>query len=296
MSGFHVLRGPLSGDSMPCKIILRLLPALQADKPTRLTCQPFPFPFSYGTFDHLLLLMGRLSEFVSDDLPRKRMANKVPGPPGAPSPPMFPGMFPSRGKVSAPSGFSSSRDASPQSDGFEDGDIHAATEAALAKWESLRQAFEVFRGRLGPEFQPLADEYSDRRDSPFGPAIQYRTFSVAGIWMNFNMGLICLYRAHPSMPPAAMMAAGRAARDTAPMAREIGRIAAGLSDDTLSITEISTLVGAAFIESSFCLFVAGIQVRDPPLAFFFSFLFFFLLLLFFLYPLLYFIKVVCGRA
>ncbi|CAI4210534.1 unnamed protein product [Parascedosporium putredinis] len=195
----------------------------------------------YGTFDYLLLLMGRLSEFVSDDLPRKRMANKVPGPPGAPSPPMFPGMFPSRGKVSAPSGFSSSRDASPQSDGFEDGDIHAATEAALAKWESLRQAFEVFRARLGPEFQPLADEYSDRRDSPFGPAIQYRTFSVAGIWMNFNMGLICLYRAHPSMPPAAMMAAGRAARDTAPMAREIGRIAAGLSDDTLTITEISTL-------------------------------------------------------
>ncbi|PKS08903.1 hypothetical protein jhhlp_003516 [Lomentospora prolificans] len=215
----------------------------------------------YGTFDHLLLLMGRLSEFVSDDLPRKKKANKPPGPRGA-SPPMFPGMFPSRGKVCAPKGFSPPRDASPQSEGFDENDIDAATETALARWHAIRQAFEAFRAQLGPEFQPLADEYSDRKDTPFGPAIQYRTFSVAGIWMNFNMGLICLYRAHPSMPPAAMMAAGRAARDTAPMAREIGRIAAGLSDEISTVTEISTLVGAAFIESSFCLFVAGIQFQD----------------------------------
>jgi len=217
--------------------------------------------------------MARLSEFVSNDLPRKRKANKPPGPPGA-SPPMFPGMVPSRGKVAAPTGFSTHRDPSPQSEGDEDGDLDAATQAALAEWEGIRQAFEVFRSSLGPEFQPLADEYSDRRDTPFGPAIQYRTYSVAGIWMNFNMGLICLYRAHPSMPPAAMMAAGRAARDTAPMARDIGRIAAGLSDEISNITEISTLVGAAFIESSFCLFVAGVQVPSPPppRAFFLTFL------------------------
>lgn len=227
---------------------------------------------SYGTFDHLLLLLGRLSEFASDDLPRKRKVNKMPGPPGS-SPPMFPGMFPTTGKVTAPTGFSPARDPSPQSEGVDDTDLEQATRAALSEWESLRAAFTAFRSRLGPEFMPLGDEYTDRRETPFGTAVQYRTFSVAGIWMNFNMGLICLHRAHPSMPPAAMMAAGRAAWETAPFAKEIGRIAAGLSDEDVSNrSEITTLVGAAFIESCFCLFVAGIQVRfsrppcSPPLS------------------------------
>ncbi|SPO05939.1 related to UPC2 - regulatory protein involved in control of sterol uptake [Cephalotrichum gorgonifer] len=219
----------------------------------------------YGTFDHLLLLLGRLSEFTSDDLPRKRKVNALPGPPGGGgSPPMFPGMFPTPGKVSAPMGFSPPpREASPQSDGMDEGDLEKATRAALETWESIRLAFESFRSRLGPSFQPLGDEYVDRRETPFGTAVQYRTFSVAGIWLTFYMGLICLYRAHPSMPPAAMMAAGRSARETAPFAKEIGRIAAGLSDEDLSnSSEITTLVGAAFIECSFPLFVAGIQYTD----------------------------------
>lgn len=177
---------------------------------------------------------------------------------------MFPGMFPTSGKVTAPTGFSPPRDASPQSEGLDDGDLEAATRAAHEEWEAIRAAFDVFRSRLGPEFMPLGEEYTDRRETPFGTAVQYRTFSVAGIWMNYYMGLICLHRAHPGMPPAAMMAAGRAARETAPFAREIGRIAAGLSDEDVSgRSEISTLVGAAFIESSFCLFVAGIQVCSP---------------------------------
>lgn len=192
------------------------------------------------------------------------------GPPGSgSSPPMFPGMFPTTGKVSAPTGFSPPRDASPQSEGLDDTDLEAATRAAHEEWEAIRAAFDVFRSRLGPEFAPLGEEYTDRRETPFGTAVQYRTFSVAGIWMNFYMGLICLYRARPGMPPAAMMAAGRAAGETAPFAREVGRIAAGLSDEDVSgRSEITTLVGAAFIESSFCLFVAGIQVRlspSPPL-------------------------------
>lgn len=175
---------------------------------------------------------------------------------------MFAGMFPTRGKVTVPMGFSPPRDdPSPQSDSVDDADLEQATRVALAEWDALHDAFEAFRARLGPEFQPLGDEYTDRRETPFGTAVQYRTFSVAGIWMNFYMGLICLHRAHPSMPPAAMMAAGRAARDTAPYARELGRVAAGLSDEDVSNrSEISTLVGAAFIESCFCLFVAGVQV------------------------------------
>lgn len=195
----------------------------------------------------------------------------MPGANGS-SPPMFPGMFPTTGKVSAPTGFSPPRDPSPQSDNVEDDDLEQAARAALTEWEAIRAAFETFRSRLGPEFRPLGDEYTDRRETPFGTAVQYRTFSVAGIWMNFYMGLICLHRAHPSMPPAAMMAAGRAAKETAPFAREVGRVAAGLSDEDVSNrSEITTLVGAAFIESCFCLFVAGIQVcLNPHLALLFS--------------------------
>jgi hypothetical protein len=217
----------------------------------------------YGTFDHLLLLLARLSDFGSRDIPRKKKVNSMPGPPSG-SPPMFVGMLPTRGKVVAPMGFSPPRDTSPQSESLEDDDLELATLAAHEEWEAIRHAFEIFRSRLGPDFQPLAEEFSDRRDTPFGTARQYSTFSLAGICMNYYMGLICLYRTHPSMPPAAMMAAGRAARETAPFAREIGRIAAGLTDDVSDVTEISTLVGAALIECCFCLFVAGIQVYQTP--------------------------------
>ena len=79
--------------------------------------------------------------------------------------------------------------------------------------------------------------------------------------MNYYMGYIVLLRAHPMMPPFAMMAAGMAAQQTAPAAMELGRIAAGLAEDCSNVTEVSTLVGGAFIESAFGLFVAGVQVR-----------------------------------
>ncbi|KAK1594372.1 uncharacterized protein LY79DRAFT_668659 [Colletotrichum navitas] len=292
----------------------------------------------YGTYDHLMLLLGRLCSFAAKDLPRKRKSFKgfgppggrPGGPPGGPpgpppnaggppkgggqgwpppgmaggmpggdprpgmmgmppggmpggqpggggpppgmmpggnggSPPMFPGMLPNLGKVTLPMGFSPPRDETPPPAGEEapeDLDSNMAADAAMREWESLREAFEVLRSRFGPEFQPLGAEYADRRDSPFGPTLQYRTFSVAGIWMNYYMGLIHLYRAHPKMPPAAMIAAGVQEQHTARFAVEIGRIAAGLTDDCANAVEISTLVGAALIESSFCLFVGGIQYKD----------------------------------
>ncbi|KAK2011161.1 hypothetical protein LZ32DRAFT_534401 [Colletotrichum eremochloae] len=316
----------------------------------------------YGTYDHLMLLLGRLCSFASKDLPRKRksfkgfgpppggrpggppgappgapinaggppqggshvwpppgMAGGMPGgdprpgkmggipdgmsggPPGGPSvsmppagmmgglpgggfggagggpppgmmpggngvsPPMFPGMLPNLGKVTLPMGFSPPRDETPPPLGEEapeELDSDMAASAAMREWESLREAFEILHSQFGPEFQPLGAEYADRRDSPFGPTLQYRTFSVAGIWMNYYMGLIHLYRAHPKMPPAAMIAAGIQAQHTAKFAMEIGRIAAGLTDDCANVVEISTLVGAALIESSFCLFVGGIQYQD----------------------------------
>lgn len=221
--------------------------------------------FRYGTYDHLMLLLGRLANFSSKDQSRKRRASRGKfAPQGSGSPPPFPGMLPTLGKVKPPMGFTPPRDPSPQSDILEDTDPEASFQSALQEWEAIRLAFDAFETQLGPEFQPLRPEYSDRRDSPFGMTLQYRTFSVAGLWMNFYMGMIHLHRAHPTMPPAAMQAAGVSARQTAGFANQVGRVAAGLSDDCSQVTEISTLVSAAFIESCFCLFVAGVQVFDHP--------------------------------
>ncbi|KAK1755753.1 fungal transcriptional regulatory-like protein [Echria macrotheca] len=240
----------------------------------------------YGTFDHLMLLLGRLVTFASRDLTRKRKARQAEamaqrgqtqgqqgppsGPPGmagkptsTPSPPMFPGMMPSTGRFTRPSGFSPTRESSPPTESAEDIDIDVSTAAAIHEWQEIRRAFEVFRNNLGPDFAPLSPEHVAMPEkTPFGPAQMYRTFSIAGIWMNYYMGLIVLYRSMPSMPPVAMAAAGIAAEQTAPWAFEIARIAAGLCEDLNNQLMVSTLVGAACIESAFCLFVAGVQFRS----------------------------------
>ena len=177
---------------------------------------------------------------------------------------MFPGLMPSSGRFALPKGFSPPRATSPSRESLEDMDLDASTAEAIREWEAIRQAFEVFRNHLGPDFAPLGpDIVTMPETTPFGPAQMYRTFSIAGIWMNFFMGLIALYRAHPSMPPVAMVAAGMAARQTMPWAMEMARVAAGLCEDLNSQLSISTMVGSACIESCFCLFVCGIQVSTP---------------------------------
>lgn len=175
---------------------------------------------------------------------------------------MFPGMLPTDTDqpIRPPRGFSPPREQTPPKESLEDTNLDAATAAALREWEEIRGAFELLRKNFGPEFEPLGPEYADRRDSPFGPTLQYRTFSVAGVWLNYYMGLVHLYRTHPMMPPAAMIAQGIQAAQTARHAIEIGRIAAGLCDELVNVTEISTLVGAALVESALPLFVGGIQV------------------------------------
>ncbi|KAK5651568.1 hypothetical protein OQA88_11933 [Cercophora sp. LCS_1] len=269
-------------------------------------------PF-YGTFDHLMLLLGRLAHFTSRDLVRKRkaMANRARSGPGQPpfsspggppgtgpppglgppgtgppgmrppgmgsppsmgppgtgaaspqTPPMFPGLMPTTGRFVLPEGFSPPRDSSPPRESADDMDLDTITEEALREWEEIRQAFEVFRNSLGPDFAPLGLEHATVPEmTPFGPALMYRTFSIAGIWMNFYMGLIVLYRSQPSMPPFAMAAAGMAAAQTAPWAYEIARISAGLCEDLNNQKAVSMLVGAACIESGFTLFVAGVQFQ-----------------------------------
>lgn len=218
--------------------------------------------FSYGTYDHLILLLARLTNFSSRDLSRKRRLIKMngAGQPGVP-PGMFAGMMPASDKVPMPAGFSPPREASPRSNDPDEMDIEILTAEAFQEWGNLVKAFEHFRTYFGPEFQPLGEDVYPTKATPFGPAAHYRTYSIAGVWLNYYMGYIMLHRAHPDMPPVAMMAAGLAARTTAPYANEIGRIAAGLEENIWCLDEVSTLMGAALIESAFCLFVAGVQVR-----------------------------------
>lgn len=215
---------------------------------------------SFGTYDHLILLLGRVASFAASDLTRKRKAFKAPpGPPSGNTPPPFPGIIPVQGNFQTPLGFSPPRQVSPQSEKSDDSDPRAKLEAAIEEWESIKKAFEDLKNSFGPDFRPLSPEYADRRESPFGLAVQYRTYSISGVWMNYYMGLIHLHRAHPNMPPAAMQAAGMAAKDTSVYANQIGRIASGLWADSPRSTP-DPLTVAALIECSFCLFVAGVQV------------------------------------
>jgi hypothetical protein len=75
------------------------------------------------------------------------------------------------------------------------------------------------------------------------------------------MGLILCHRYHPTMPPAATMAAGMAARHTGSYANEIGRISAAIAPHASQVEQVSTGVGAGLIECTFGLFIAGVQVR-----------------------------------
>ncbi|KAK4145874.1 fungal transcriptional regulatory-like protein [Dichotomopilus funicola] len=227
----------------------------------------------HGTFDFSLLLLGRLASFAARDLTRKRKARKAQGPPlgqgrggpgGGPgsapppsqgpgqagpapgagrgqSPPTFPGLIPTSGRVAIPRGFTPPRESSPTSDSTEGVDLDTSTTQALQEWEEIRKAFEIFRARLGPDFEPMAPDVAPPEMTPFGPALMYRTYSIAGIWLNYYMGLIVLHRSHPSMPPVAVIAAGMAAPQTGRWANEIARICAGLHEDTTHVSAISTL-------------------------------------------------------
>lgn len=247
---------------------------------------------TYGTFDHLILLMGRVADFAAKDLKRKRLQMKANGgwrrpgslfkPQGSepqgfahmsdqqlrpemsqmPQIPTFSGMIPGVLEPQLPMGFSPTRDPSPQSQTSVDIDLEAKRLEAEEEWQDIRNAFSILQDHFGEDFKALGPEFSAPIQTPFGPALQYRTYGIAGIWMNFYMALISCYRSHPSMPPAAMMATSVAARQTASYAIEIGRIAAGISPGCHHLQEVNPGVGAALIESSMCLFVSAVQYQD----------------------------------
>ena len=107
-------------------------------------------------------------------------------------------MIPVEPSVQVPLGFSPPRETSPPSESPDEFDTESSLQQAVAKWESIEAAFRAFEDSIKDVFRPLSSELADRsHDEPFGIAVQYETYSIAGIWMNFYMGLIHLQRSHP---------------------------------------------------------------------------------------------------
>lgn len=144
-------------------------------------------------------------------------------------------------------------------DSFE---LEEAAFEAESEWRSIQDALDLFERSLGPGYDSLPGYLAPPLDTPFGIALQYRTWSIACIWVFYYTGRIIATRMHPSMPPAALMAAGVAAPQTAQFANTIGRICCGLQIPP-SDQPLNPAVGAALMESTLGMFFAGVQYTDP---------------------------------
>ncbi|KAK2877820.1 hypothetical protein FQN49_001161 [Arthroderma sp. PD_2] len=254
---------------------------------------------AYGTMDHLLLLLARISTFGVKDRKRKLKVmeenggewrpppNMFPpgnggppprdapgGPPKPPpqtnrekSPPMY-GMLPA-GPVKLLSGFAGQPNyqSAPSPSSTDETDLDARTAEAEAEWQDILAACERFEQAMGPSFAPLPPDGAPLITSPFGPALQYRTHIIGCIWGLYYAGRIAIQRFHPSMPPAATMAAVVAAPRTSQYAQNIGRVAAAIPYDQQQFTSASSnlnvTIAGVLNELTVCLFFAGVQYVDP---------------------------------
>ncbi|MCJ1478213.1 hypothetical protein MMC13_006889 [Lambiella insularis] len=252
----------------------------------------------YGTMDHLVLLMGRIADFASKDQARKRKvmeANgghwrpppgmfpsppagsqpqngsppQVPGsnargmPPPSLQPPMY-GMIPNIPVPETPERFTQvprEQIYVPQTQ-EDDYELEEATIEAGNEWREIQTALDLFERSLGTEWRALPDYLAPPFQTAFGPALQYRTWSISCIWAMYYTGRIIAARSHPSMPPATMMAAGVAAAQTAQWANEVCRICCGLQIPPPE-QPLNPALGAALMESTLSMFFAGVQLVDP---------------------------------
>lgn len=177
--------------------------------------------------------------------------------------PMY-GMIPDPGPVRLPPGFDQAQHdriygvPTPS----EDKSLSAATADAETEWLAIQHGFDTYHAALGPSYAPLSAEHMTPTATPFGPALYYRSYPVACVLSLYYCGRIILTRAHPSMPPAAMAAAGVAAPQTAPHATMIGRICAGIQPVS-NTAPLNPHHGAALMDICMGLFHAGVQYRDP---------------------------------
>lgn len=155
----------------------------------------------------------------------------------------------------------------------DEGSVHSSstqtleddTAAASKEHTAIIKSFDLFFNSLGEDYQPLAADACPPISTPFGPALQYRTYAIACVWAFYYVGRILIERLHPDMPPAAMVAAGVTAHLTKDNAQKVGRICAGLyysQQQSLVSGNLNPSLGAALMESTFFLFFAAVTYQD----------------------------------
>jgi hypothetical protein len=148
-------------------------------------------------------------------------------------------------------------------------DLHAAYLSALKEWDTIDAAHTTVSHVLAnaESFMCLPADTSPPipggtgNMTPFGPAIIHRSYNISIIWTMLHLAKILLLRSHPTMPPAAHMAAGVCAPATQPYAILIGRITAGMQIPMGK--DLPPSLGGVLTESTLSLFFAGVQYQDP---------------------------------
>ncbi|KAJ6030647.1 uncharacterized protein N7446_000290 [Penicillium canescens] len=184
-------------------------------------------------------------------------------PQSADSPPMY-GMVPPQPPTRLPSGFQEIP-REPRASPDADDQIEVSYKEAEQEWEEILAAMEIFAHALGRDFQPLPADVTLPIATPFGPALQYRTHTIAVIWGFYYAVRLLLNRLHPSMPPAIMMAAGVAAPTTAELAQTIGKIFSGIyypQRHSLEAGSLNPNLGSSLTEMTVPLFFAAVQYTD----------------------------------
>lgn len=188
-----------------------------------------------------------------------------PSPESHESPPMY-GMMPPKGSTRLPSGFADDRREQREPPVGDDGEGDFTYNEAEHEWEEILTTLDMFAQALGRNFQLLPPDVTTSISTPFGPALQYRTHTIAVVWGYYYGARILLHRLHPSMPPAMMMAAGMAAPTTAEYAQIVGRIAAGIyypQHYNLKAGSLSPTLWSSLTEMTLPIFFAAVQYVDP---------------------------------
>lgn len=208
----------------------------------------------YGSADHLVMLMGRIAAFAAKDRVRKVR--------DAPSqfPVPFYGMAPPFGAAKMPFSYRNmDLEPEPQEHTADGAPQTKHKIGSLEEWDEIFEICDIFRKRLGPQFEPTATG----QETPFGPAHVFATHEIGALWITYYQAMLILLRSHPDLPAAAQVAALVAARDTEFCANEIGRIAAGI-DPLSDSAERDDSFTSSFHETTCPLFFAGIQFQDLP--------------------------------
>ena len=131
---------------------------------------------------------------------------------------------------------------------------------ALEEHSSICSALAFFEQRLGDGFAPISDS-SAAIDSPFGPALIYRSWTIASLWSSLHMAKIATARSHPSMPAAPPAAIASAAPHTRTSANAIGRICAALTSGPPT-QHLSPAATAVLLDTGVPVFFAAVQYTD----------------------------------